>query len=346
MKSKATWLVVLGVCSCLVNRSTAVEPGPKVYVVQPDTDRRVYLAGLSVRTESGQPVPAERTRMWTGPYGEPVLPKDAVDPSYGTLVLEARKHDITGRLQITYDPDPYFWKQAYDAKEGVWKPDHGRGSWRPDVVYEWNLDPTDEEQEKGRWSSVAYSEWKAAQVAQEERRVAGRQEDFLVEVDNTLVEATANGLIDEQGKAKIKAALENFLATDLKAPLDPALRKVVTDAVEEALGALEQQIKALQQPGDVSPPADPQSRTRRPLDATRTLRDLESRLRQVKDLQADLENALRDLIRQIRTGGPKPPPPRVMMERRYRVPVRRGGYCLPATGGVILPPVAPAPPWW
>ncbi len=344
MKSKVIWLIVLGASACLAGRSIAVEPGPKVYVIQPDTDRRVYLAELSIRTESGLPVPVKRTTMRTGPYGEPVHAKDVVDPSYGTLVLEARKHDITGRLRITYDPDLYFWKQAYDVKERIWKPDHGRGSWRPDMVYEWNPDPTDEEQEKGRWSSLSYSEWKAGQVAQEERRIGDLQVSFMLDVNDKLIEAVADGLIDEQGKEKIRAALENLVATDLKAPLDPALSNAVTDAIEEAIAALEQQIKALEQPGDVSQPADPQSKTRRPLDASRARRGLESRIRQIADLQVDLEDALGDLIRQIRTGSPKPPPPRVMMERRYRVPVRRGGYYLPATGGVVLPPIVPARP--
>jgi hypothetical protein len=330
MKCKATWLLVLGVWACLAGRTTAVEPGPKVYVVQPDTDRRVYLADLSVRTESGQPVPVERTKMRTGRYGEPVLPKDAVDPRYGTLVLKARKHHVTGRLTITYDPDQYFWKQAYDPQEDVWTPDHNRGNWRPDMVYQWNLDPADEEQEQGRWTSQSYAEWKAAQVAAEQRRIAGHQDDFLADVDNQLIEAVGDGLIDASGQAKIRTAAENLIATDLKAPLDRALSEAVSDAIDQAIGALEQ-------PGG-APPADPEAAPRAG-DTLRRQRDLQSQLRRAKDLKTDLENALGSLIRQIRTNAPKPPAPRVMMERRYRVPVRRGGYCLPATGGVVLPPI-------
>ena len=297
MTSKATWLFILAACACLGGHSLGVEPGPKVYVIQPDTDRRVCLAELSVRTESGQAVLMSRTTMRTGPYGEPVRPKDAVDPSYGTLVLEARKHDVTGRLEVTYDPDPYFWKQAYDAQEQVWKPDHGRGNWRPDVVCQWNLDPTDEEQERGRWSSQPYSEWKAAQVAAEQRRVGERQVTFITEANDKLIEAVAGGAIDEQSSEKIKAALEELLATDMKAPLDPTLNKAVTNAIEEAVAALEQQTKAGEQPADAPQPGDPGLKQRRPLSSARTLRDLQSRIRQGKDLQADLESALGYLIR-------------------------------------------------
>ena len=102
MSSKTTSLLVISLLASLGGRAIAVEPGPKVYVVQPDTDRRVYLADLSVRTESGQPVPMRRTVMRTGLFGEPVRPEDTVDPSYGTLIVEARKHDIIGRLEVIH----------------------------------------------------------------------------------------------------------------------------------------------------------------------------------------------------------------------------------------------------
>jgi len=227
------------------------------------------------------------------------------------LSLNAVKRDIRGRLQISYDPDRYFWKQAYDMSRQAWVPDHEHGDWRPGVVYEWVPDPSDSE--KGRWTSSDYAQWKADQVALEKNRVGALAAEFRDKVARELVDAVDRGLVDQAGKVKIEAALEKLLAADLKAPLDPALRTALGEAVQECIDAL--------------PPA---------VDALSKGR--------LTDLKRSIEVTwLEALIRNVRANAPKPPLVRILMERRYRVPVRRGGYFVPVTGSLAWPPCG-APP--
>jgi hypothetical protein len=330
MASRAIWPVALLICAGLFAGTPLARAGTKVYVIQPETDRRVAFAELSLSTLDGRPVRAQQARATTGRVGEPF---DAggvgkLNPNYGTLVLTARKHDIRGRLDITYDPDGYFWKQRYDPEKQAWVPDHDRSDWRPDVVYDWIQDPTDEE--KGSWSSMSYAQWKADQVRREDLRVGEIKSAFMTRTDGELADGVDNGYLTEDMRGTIESALEDLLAADLKRSLPPERMKAVTDALDEASRALQKRIDAMQGPAAPSPG----------LERGRAARDLRSGIGEIASLRERIVADVNDVVRQIRTAAPKPPVVRVQLERRYVVPVVRGGYIVPVFGCYV--PASPA----
>lgn len=200
------------------------QPEVKIRVIQPGTNKLVYKAEVSVYTTRERP---ERIcGGLTGLSGEPfdAATRCQLDPSFSTLLVVAEKHGIAGSMEITYDHRQYYWKQAYDPVRRLWRADHNRGDWRPQVVYQYDDAAKD-------WKSVAYAVWKADLDATEKGRIDLLEQAFIDAVEEELNDAADRGLIEAAGRQRMAAAMKDLLALDLKAPLGPNVNARIAEAI-------------------------------------------------------------------------------------------------------------------
>lgn len=192
-------------------------------MIQPGTNKLVYKADVSLYTRGDRPV--RISEGLTGLSGEPfdAGAEGTLDPSFGRLLVIARKYGMTGSMEISYDRDRRYWKQAYDPVRQLWTRDHDRGDWRPQVVYQYD-------EGAGDWKEVAYSVWKERLDAVEKSRIELLERQFTDDLEEELADAVARGMIDASRQSQMVAAFRSLIEADLKALDDADLKARVAAA--------------------------------------------------------------------------------------------------------------------